>query len=345
MMLTSHGAKDSGRTALIRAIEWKRDVLAEGIAAQCGTSSLLVRSLLSALGSTLVALDVAPMVSWARMAAGIYPPRVIRAAAEIACKQAIAITERLSGEGFELDLGTLMVFFEIVARDIDISLRLRSDDAVDSMDVGHSQTIETVLVLLRARDEATCIHSRVTGVWCRRIVDAMQLDAATAERAVVGGILHDIGKLTTPDAVLFKPGPLDEDEWAIMREHAVNGADVLMEIPALADYAPIVRAHHERMDGLGYPYGLAGDEIPFEARIVAVADSFHAMTSDRPYRDAFTFGEAVEVLRAGRGRQWDAAIVDVMISIAIELRATSSDADLDTSMGGPLPGIDRSLAM
>jgi putative nucleotidyltransferase with HDIG domain len=254
------------------------------------------------------------------------------------------MTERLSSEGFDLDLGALMVFFEIVARDIDATLRLR-DEGQESPVESHSETIETMLILLRARDEATCTHSRVTGVWCRRLTDAMKIAPAVAEKAVIGGILHDIGKIATPDAVLFKPGPLDETEWEIMREHAVHGADVLTEIPALAMYAPIVRAHHERIDGLGYPFGLRGDEIPLEARIVAVADAFHAMTSHRPYRDALTVGAAVDVLRAGRGKQWDAAIVDVMISIAIELRAAASDADLDTSLGAPLLDSSRSLAM
>jgi HD-GYP domain-containing protein (c-di-GMP phosphodiesterase class II) len=337
--------KDTGRAALVRAIDWKRDVLAERIAAQCGTSSMLVRSMLTALGETLQSLDVAPMVSWSRMAAGIYPPRVVRAASEIACKQTLAITERLCGEGYDLDLASLIVFFEIVLRDIEASLRLRPEEPAGTLADRHSDTIETMLVMLRARDEATCTHSRVTGVWCRRIVDALGLDPITADRTVIGGVLHDIGKIATPDAVLFKPGPLDEPEWAIMREHALHGADVLMEIPTLAPYAPIVRAHHERIDGRGYPYGLAGDEIPLEARIVAVADAFHAMTSCRPYRDALTVGETVEVLRAGRGKQWESSIVDVMTAIALELRALLSDADLDTSLGGPLLGINQSLAM
>jgi HD-GYP domain-containing protein (c-di-GMP phosphodiesterase class II) len=337
--------KDSGRAALVRAIDWKRDVLAERIAAQCGASSLLVRSMLTAFGSTLLSMDVSPMVAWSRMAAGIAAPRVVRAMTEVACKQAIAITERLSGEGHDLDLGTLIVFFEIVLRDVETSLRLRSEQPEPPLADRHGETIETMLVMLRARDEATCTHSRVTGVWCRRIVDALGLDPITAERTVVGGILHDVGKIATPDAVLFKPGPLDETEWSIMREHALHGAEVLIEIPALADYAPIVQAHHERIDGRGYPYGLAGDDIPLEARIVAVADAFHAMTSCRPYRDALTVGETVDVLRGGRGKQWDASIVDVMTAVAIELRAEASDAGLDTSLGGPLLGIDRSIAM
>jgi HD-GYP domain-containing protein (c-di-GMP phosphodiesterase class II) len=340
-----HASRSAGRAALIRALDWKRDVLADRIAAQCGTSSRLVRSLLSALGSTLAATDVSPMVSWARLAAGVYPPRTVRAAAEIACKQAMAITERLCGEGYDLDLGSLVMFFEIIGRDIDASLSLRGQDSVGTPVQPHSDTIETMLVLLKARDEATCTHSRVSGVWCRRIAEAMALEPGIVERTTLGGILHDIGKIATPDAVLFKPGPLDATEWEIMREHASHGADVLLELPALAIYAPIVRAHHERIDGRGYPYGLRGDEIPLEARIVAVADAFHAMTSDRPYRQAFTVGAAVDVLRSGRGKQWDAAIVDVMISIAIELRAAASDADLDTSLGPPLLDASRSLAM
>jgi len=113
-----------------------------------------------------------------------------------------------------------------------------------------------------------------------------------------------------------------------MKRHAESGAEILSQIPTLAQYAPIVAAHHERFDGRGYPYGLRGDEISLEARVVSVADSFHAMVSERPYRGAFSYGEAIAVLNEGRGTQWDAAVVDVMIALAAEDRNRSADANL-----------------
>ena len=182
--------------------------------------------------------------------------------------------------------------------------------------------------MLRARDDATCNHSRATGEWGRRIATRMGLDRDTVERIVRAGILHDIGKIRVPDAILFKPTALEAHEWEIMKRHAEAGADILSQIPALAQYAPIVGTHHEWFDGRGYPYGLRGDEISLESRVVVVADSFHAMTSDRPYRRALTYGEAIAALTDGRGRQWDKAIADVMIALAAEDRNSSADANL-----------------
>ena len=143
----------------------------------------------------------------------------------------------------------------------------------------------------------------------------MGLSAATTDIVVKSGVLHDIGKIATPDSILFKPGPLTEHEWIEMQKHAEFGAEILGELPALAPFAPIVRAHHERWDGKGYPYGLKGEQIPFEARVVAVADAFHAMISNRPYRPAIAQREAMEILREGRGTQWDAEVVDAMIAM------------------------------
>src|ERR1700694_6341657 len=101
-----------------------------------------------------------------------------------------------------------------------------------------------------------------------------------------------------------------------MRRHAEAAAEILPQIPALAQYAPIVGSHHEWFDGRGYPNALRGDEISLEARVVAVADSFHAMVTDRPYRRALTYGEAIAALTEGRGRQWDGEITDAMVALA-----------------------------
>jgi putative nucleotidyltransferase with HDIG domain len=128
-------------------------------------------------------------------------------------------------------------------------------------------------------------------------------------------LLHDIGKISTPEYVLLKPAPLATDEWDIMRDHAAAGARILTQIPSLQRCAIVVRAHHERYDGGGYPDGLYGSSIPFEARVVAVADAFHAMISERPYRQPVTPRQALQILQDGRGSQWDADVVDAMLGM------------------------------
>ena len=123
------------------------------------------------------------------------------------------------------------------------------------------------------------------------------------------GILHDIGKLGIADAVLHKPSGLDPREWEEIRRHPEIGSRIL-EHANLRDIGAWVLAHHERVDGSGYPYGLAADDIPLEARILAVADAHEAMTADRPYRRALSLDVARAQLRAGAGRQFDAGVVD-----------------------------------
>src|ERR1700730_8356050 len=247
---------------------------------------------------------------------------VVLAMIDSSCDVAEELAHSLHG-----DLGTIVVFLEIVkAR----SRSVASDDAMSPRehDRAGQEAIQSLLAMLKARDDATCSHSQATGEWGRRIAVRVGLTAATTERIVRAGILHDIGKIRVPDAILFKNGALENDEWEIMKRHAESGAEILSQIPTLAQYAPIVAAHHERFDGRGYPYGLRGDEISLEARVVSVADSFHAMVSDRPYRVAFSYGEAIAVLREGRGTQWDPAVVDVMIALAAEDRNRSADANL-----------------
>jgi putative nucleotidyltransferase with HDIG domain len=203
--------------------------------------------------------------------------------------------------------------------------------------------------MLSARDDATCNHSRATGEWGRRIATRMGLEPAVTERIVKAGILHDIGKIRVPDEILLKPSTLTAGEWEIMKRHAEAGAEILSAILALAPYAPIVAAHHERVDGRGYPHGLRGDDIALESRVVSVADSFHAMITDRPYRGALTYGEAIAAFVDGRGRQWDKEIADVMIALAAEDRNNSADANLSALSGSffgrgvRLPGDVRAI--
>jgi HD-GYP domain-containing protein (c-di-GMP phosphodiesterase class II) len=138
------------------------------------------------------------------------------------------------------------------------------------------------------------------------------------EEAEIGGLLHDIGKLALPDRILDKPGPLDAAERAVVQEHSAIGERILRAVPGLASVADAVRASHERFDGDGYPDGLAGEDIPLGARIVAVCDAFDAMLSHRPWRPAMTTDAALAELRRGAGSQFDAAVVDAFDAVIDE---------------------------
>ena len=137
--------------------------------------------------------------------------------------------------------------------------------------------------------------------------------------------LHDIGKVAIPDAILNKPGPLTEDEWAFMRRHTLIGERILSAAPALRPVASIVRSSHERWDGSGYPDGLAGKETPLGARIIAVCDAYHAMVSERPYRPAMSAGEALAEIRRCSGSQFDPRVVDVLAEALERVGARSAE--------------------
>ncbi|MBI2094455.1 MAG: response regulator [Candidatus Omnitrophica bacterium] len=136
------------------------------------------------------------------------------------------------------------------------------------------------------------------------------------EEALLAGILlHDVGKIFTPKEILFKPGPLSDEEWKIMRCHPVDGAEILEQIAGLKEMAKIVRYHQEAYDGSGYPEGLKGEQIPIGARIAAAVDAFDAMITDRPYRKGMKIEEAINELKRNRGTQFDPHVVDAIISL------------------------------
>jgi cyclic di-GMP phosphodiesterase len=129
-----------------------------------------------------------------------------------------------------------------------------------------------------------------------------------------GGLVHDIGKIGVSDAILLKPGPLNADEERQMREHPIIGEAIVRPLPSTADLVCIVRSHHERFDGGGYPDGLAGYRIPLLARIVSVCDAYDALTSDRPYRARLCSAEAITTLMRGAGQQWDRELVSLFLA-------------------------------
>ena len=182
----------------------------------------------------------------------------------------------------------------------------------DAEGAGAEQLAAAMLLAetLDLRDVATARHSETVGRYSEQIARELQFELARVERIRAAGILHDIGKLGIADAILHKPGPLDAHEWVEIKRHPEIGSRIL-EHANLRDIGAWVLAHHERMDGGGYPQGLPGSAIPVEARILAVADAYEAMTADRPYRQALPLEEARAELRRGAGTQFDADIVAV----------------------------------
>ncbi len=165
------------------------------------------------------------------------------------------------------------------------------------------------------RDPYTAGHSARVAVYSRQIATAMRLSPERIDMVENGALLHDIGKIAIPDDVLFKPAGLDQNERKIISTHPVMGAKLLANVPSMGEIVPCIMHHHERVDGRGYPDGLGGDAIPLGARIIAVADTFDAMTTDRPYRRALEIDRATAELRRVAGTQLDAEIVATFLDL------------------------------
>ena len=172
-----------------------------------------------------------------------------------------------------------------------------------------------MVVLLDSKDEYTADHSAAVAMYCRDMALAAGMGETEAEEIHLAGLLHDLGKVGTPDAILRKDSTLDDDEWKYIRQHPEKGAEVLSHLAAYQNVADIVRYHHERLDGSGYPLGLTGESIPEASKMLAVADTYHAMTSDRPYRRALSSFEALKELRTMAGMALDARWVEVLAGI------------------------------
>jgi putative nucleotidyltransferase with HDIG domain len=165
------------------------------------------------------------------------------------------------------------------------------------------------------RDQFTHEHSKRVTEWTRDLVKEVGLTGVEAQLIHTAARVHDIGKITVPDSILHKHERLTPEEWEIMEAHPARGAEMLERYPAFARGAAIVRSHHERFDGQGYPDKIRGTDIPFGARVIAVADSFDAMVSDRPYRKGMPWERAAGILSAGRGTQWDPELVAAFLHI------------------------------
>jgi putative nucleotidyltransferase with HDIG domain len=169
----------------------------------------------------------------------------------------------------------------------------------------YRETLASLSNALEAKDAITSQHTEEVVRLAVGVAAELELDLEAIRSAELGAVLHDIGKVRVPESILNKPGPLTDEEWAVMKTHPEIGEHILRPIQSLQNILPVVRHHHERWDGTGYPDGLSGRAIPLGARIVAVCDAYRAMTENRPYRAALSGSEARAELEAGAGTQFD----------------------------------------
>lgn len=174
-------------------------------------------------------------------------------------------------------------------------------------------TVNSLVSALDAKDPYTCGHSSRVAELAAELSQRLGYDEHHANNLRMAGILHDIGKIGVQDSVLRKPGRLTEDEFAQIKQHPVLGYEILKGVRQFRRMLPAVRHHHESWDGGGYPDGLAGSAIPRDAQILAVADAFDAMISDRPYRNGMPLEKVTQIFQQGRGKQWAADVVDMLL--------------------------------
>jgi HD-GYP domain-containing protein (c-di-GMP phosphodiesterase class II) len=189
--------------------------------------------------------------------------------------------------------------------------------------------------VVEADDHYTGIHSREVVDLSLGVADALRLDATRRRNVEFAALLHDVGKIRIPKEIINKHGKLDDAEWAIMRRHTIEGEKMLKKVGGtLSSVGKFVRSTHERFDGLGYPDGIAAEEIPIESRIVAVCDAYNAMTTDRPYRDAMAPEDAIDELRRCAGSQFDPRVVGALDGVMrpqAAARSQSTDYELARS--------------
>ncbi|HUG65205.1 MAG TPA: HD domain-containing phosphohydrolase [Gaiellaceae bacterium] len=225
-----------------------------------------------------------------------------------------------------LVFGVLWLVLALLVRGASSRLNMQNEDlAARSRDLVESsqqleatllETIETLNAAVEARDPYTAGHSQRVRRVALAIGRELRLPARQLGALGTAALFHDIGKIGMPDSILTKPDKLDRVEAAIMREHVTRGAEIVSRISSLRDSVPAIRHHHERWDGLGYPDRLSGTAIAVDAAIIAIADAWDAMTTDRPYASALDMSEALLEIQAGRGKQFNPAVVDAFLSVS-----------------------------
>lgn len=178
------------------------------------------------------------------------------------------------------------------------------------------ETLEALGNAIAQRDSDTNAHNYRVSIYAVRIGEELGLPNQTMRSLIKGSFLHDVGKIGIPDDILLKPGKLDDNEFEIMKTHVQHGCEIIQRSEWLHDALEIIRSHHEKVTGEGYPQGLSGGGIPVTARIFAIADVFDALTSKRPYKKALSFDETMDILEEGRGSHFDPHLLDIFRGIA-----------------------------
>lgn len=193
------------------------------------------------------------------------------------------------------------------------ALSLENSKLYKDLEDSYFDTVEALASAIEARDKYTAGHTDRVWQITLGIARTANWEADRIKELKMGALLHDIGKIGVPDAILNKPGPLTIEEQAVMKSHPELGAHIIREVDFLKPALPYILYHHERFDGGGYPYGLKGEAIPVQGRLLAVVDTFDAITSDRPYRKGRSVAEAIEEIKANSGTQFDPAIVEAFL--------------------------------
>jgi diguanylate cyclase (GGDEF)-like protein len=212
---------------------------------------------------------------------------------------------------------------------------MKRELTMDEADQEIVKTIKVFLAILNSKDRYTYAHTERDVIYAVALAKRIGLPEERIRYLRFGAFLHDIGKVEIPIEVLTKRGPLTREEWQIMKSHVEIGENIAKPIPSLAPCLPIIRHHHERYDGTGYPDGLKGEEIPLEARILTIADSFDAMTTSRPYQRKRSMEEAFEELRSCAGRQFDPDLVEPFIEVVKEIGLLSETSPEDMAQSSP----------
>ena len=173
--------------------------------------------------------------------------------------------------------------------------------------------LRTLAAEVESEDSHTTAHTDRVALVARHLARLLRLRPEDQDVAWRGGKMHDIGKLGIPHTILEKRGPLAADEWAVIRQHPLIGENMVRPLKTAGTLLPIIRHHHERWDGTGYPDGLKGEQIPLLARIVATCDAYDSMVTDRPYRPGRPPSTALAILKSGKGSQWDPHLVEMLI--------------------------------
>ncbi len=203
---------------------------------------------------------------------------------------------------------------------------------IELLEKAHRETIEALAVAINAKDEVTHEHVLRVQIYAAGVARLMGCDEAEVEALKAGALLHDIGKIAVPDYILNKPGKLTAPEFEQMKMHTIVGAQILGRVDFHYPVVPIVRHHHERWDGCGYPDGLKGEDIPLTARILTVVDCFDALREDRQYRRGLTREEAIDFLMKNSGSQYDPRVIGIFITHLPEF-----EAEIAAHKGQPLP--------